>query len=221
MSVPTARRLYLTPGELDLVRRRLDLPAPPGFDVDGGNGSVGRLVQLGVLTDDAVHPSVAAGLAAACAPQVGVHLAAAVGDQRVTAVLGVRGALGGSLVHMGTAAVEVAAWPAAWLAAELSRVVPPLACSGGAPRHLPLPALSEGAPEPAVAALRETVSGSLRATAVAQVVLGQVVWLATQQGWVAVEPAHTRAGVRWATLRPVTPEDLGSALAPLLAAGLA
>jgi hypothetical protein len=92
--VTTARRLYLTPGELDLLRRCLDLPAPPGFGVEGGSGSVARLEQLGVLTEAGVHPSVAAGLVAACAPRVGVLVTAVVPEAEVTAALGVRGAIG-------------------------------------------------------------------------------------------------------------------------------
>jgi hypothetical protein len=220
MTALTARRLVLTPGELDLLRRRLDLPAPPGFAVVGGGGSTARLEQLGVTVDGAVQPAVAAGLVAACAPQVGVLVVATVGQQAMTAALGVRGELGGSLAQAGTAAVEAAVWPAPALGTELARVVPPLGRSDRPDLHLPLADLAAGTTGPAVEELRAAVVGSLRATVVTDAVLGQVVWLATAGGWLAMEPAPTRCARRWATIRPVQPEDLGPALAPYLSTAL-
>jgi hypothetical protein len=52
-------------------------------------------------------------------------------------------------------------------------------------------------------------------------VVGLVVWLATAGGWLALEPAEVRDGLRWATVRPVQPDELAAAVAPLLAAALA
>jgi hypothetical protein len=63
------------------------------------------------------------------------------------------------------------------------------------------------------------VTGTLQATVVAAGVLGQVRWLATEQGWLAVE-AEQRASGRWASVRPVDADDLGSVLAPSLATAL-
>jgi hypothetical protein len=214
--VTAARRLYLTPGELDLLRRRLHLPAPPGFAVDGGSGSTARLEELGVITDGAVHPSVAAGLAAACAPRVGVLLTAVVPSADLTAALGVRGEVGGSVAQAATAAAEVATWPAAALGAELARVVPPLGSHPAPALHLPLDALTARGFEDRFG----PVTGTLQATVVADGVLGQVRWLATEQGWLAVEPAEQGAGSRWASVRPVGVHDLGSLLAPALATAL-
>jgi hypothetical protein len=214
--VSSARRLYLTPGELDLLRRRLDLPAPPGFSVDGGSGSMARLEELGVITSGAVHPSVAAGLVAACAPRVGVLVTASVGDSGVTAALGVRGSVGGSLAQSGSAAAEVATWPATELGAELARVVPPLGAHPAPALHLPLEELTGSAVEGRFG----PVTGALQATVVADGVLGLLRWLATEQGWLAVEPAQWHAGGRQASVRPVLADDLGAELAPYLATAL-
>jgi hypothetical protein len=69
--------------------------------------------------------------------------------------------------------------------------------------------------------LRSEVSGTLTATAIAPpAVLGQVVWLATTGGWLALRPADVRDGVRQVSLTPVTAEDLGAAVAPFIAAGV-
>jgi hypothetical protein len=184
------------------------VPLPPGFTVEAT-----AVTTDGLLLDDQVHPSVAAGLRATCSPQVGVLVRSTAGD--TAAALGGRADLGGSMVRAGESAVEVAAWPAARLGAELVRAVPALGQSSLPARDLPVAAI----PDDAV--LRASVVGALRATVVAPPhVIGQVVWLATRSGWLAVEPAATRAGVRWATLRPVEPADLGAALAPLVAAAL-
>ena len=51
-------------------------------------------------------------------------------------------------------------------------------------------------------------------------VVGQVVWLATRTGWLAVEPLESRAGVRWADVRPAQPDEIGAAVAPLVAVAL-
>jgi hypothetical protein len=167
----------------------------------------------GLLVDGAVHPSVAAGLAATCAPRVGIAMSTSSGG--LAAAFGVRADLGGSLLRAAGSDVEVSAWPALQLGAELARTVPWLGRSDLPVLHLPV---SEIAAHPV---LRATVAGVLRATVVAPGgVVGQVTWLATASGWLALEPAEARSGVRWAQVRPVEPADLGAAVAPLVAAAL-
>jgi hypothetical protein len=80
--------------------------------------------------------------------------------------------------------------------------------------HLPLADL------PQRTELRDTV-GVLRATVVAPpAVVGVVSWLATTTGWLALEPAEWRDGVRWAHVRPVQRDEIGAAVAPLVAGAL-
>lgn len=188
-----AARLVLAPGELALLAALLGLELPPGFLVRDATGDRARLTDLGVLSHGDVHPSVAAGLAAACAPRVGVLVEAAVGAVAVTAALGVRGdggddvgdevgdEVGGSLARLGDAVVEASLWPAVALGRELTRLVPPAAASG-----------------------------RLRATVVAPPdVVGQRLWFADEGGW------------RTLDARPVDAGDLGQDLAPLVGAALA
>jgi hypothetical protein len=152
----TAARLVLAPGELALLASLLRLELPPGFRVQDATGDRSRLTALGVLRAGEVQASVAAGLAAACAPRVGVLVAAAVGEVSVTAALGVRAEVGGSLARVGHAAVEASLWPAVGLGGELARLVPPAAGPG-----------------------------RLRATVVAPPdLVGQRVWFAHDRGWV-------------------------------------
>ncbi|MDX6198845.1 MAG: hypothetical protein QOJ79_1996 [Actinomycetota bacterium] len=203
-----SRRLVLPAGEVSALCARVGLPPPPGFDAEASG-----IHTDGLLLGHAVHPSVAAGLRATCSPRVGVLIRSTVGD--VAAALGVRADLGGSLVRAGDSDVEVAAWPAERLGAELARVVPSLGRSSMPTMHVPIGALADQ-PE-----LRAGVIGSLHATVVAPPsVVGQVVWLATRTGWLAVEPLETRAGVRWADVRPAQPDEIGAALAPLIAGAL-
>jgi hypothetical protein len=95
----------------------IGLLVPPGFESPGA-----PIRTEGLLVDGAVHPSVAAGLIATCSPQIAILARGSVGD--VAAVWGVRGDLGGSMVRAGDSDVEVAAWPAVRLGAELRRAVP-------------------------------------------------------------------------------------------------
>jgi hypothetical protein len=204
----SARRLMLPAGESAAICGRLGLAPPPGFDDEPA-----PIRTAGLLVDGVVHPSVAAGLAATCSPQVGVVITSTVG--RLTGAFGVRGDLGGCMVRADSSDVEVAAWPALRLGEELTRAVPVLGRSPLPSLHLPFEDLA-ACPE-----LAGAVVGTLRATVVAPPQLvGLVVWLATDAGWLALEPAEVRAGVRWATLRPVQPEDIGAAVAPLVASGL-
>jgi hypothetical protein len=205
----SARRLALAPGEPPELCARLGLLIPPGFA-----HRPEPIRTEGLLVDGAVHPSLAAGLVATCAPQVGVLIATSVGD--VAAALGVRGDLGGSMLRAGGSDVEISAWPADQLGRELARAVPPLGAGPRPALHLPLTELG------ARADLHEAVVGTLLATVVAPpAVVGQVRWWATLAGWLALEPGEARDGVRWATVRPVDPHDLGAAVAPLAAAAVA
>jgi hypothetical protein len=197
MTRTTARRLVLAPGELAGMCARLGLELPPAFRA----------------TPDAVgevHPSVAAGLQATCAPAVGVLVSSSFGD----AAFGVRDDLGGSLLRGVESPVEVSVWPAVRLRSELARAVPPLAARPSPPLHLPLDEVPD--------VLRPLTVGFLRATVVAPPhVLGVVVWVATSHGWVWLQPAQVRRGVRWVDVRPVEPADLAGAVAPDIAMALA
>jgi hypothetical protein len=112
-----SRRLVLPAGELAGLCGLLGLLVPPGFEA-----AAARIRTDGLLVDDAVHPSVAAGLVATCSPQLAILARGSAGD--VAAAWGVRGDLGGSMARAGTSDVEVAAWPALRLGAELRRVFP-------------------------------------------------------------------------------------------------
>jgi hypothetical protein len=204
----TRRRLVLPPGEVAALCGRLGLLPPPGFAAEPT-----AIGTDGLLQEGEVHPSVAAGLRATCAPRVWVGLECAALD--LAAALGVRGDLGGSLVRAGDSDVEVAAWPVEHLGVELTRAVPVLGDSAMPRLHLPVNALAD---EPL---LRAEVVGALHATVVAPPhVVGRVTWLATPTGWLCLEPAEVHDGVRWAVVRPVRSDEIGAALAPLVAAAL-
>jgi hypothetical protein len=209
MTTLAARRLLLPLGEVAELCARLGVLLPPGF-----TGVPTSIRSEGLLDDDGVHPSVAAGLIATCAPQVAVLVRSSLGD--LAAAYGIRADLGGSMLRAGDSDVEVSAWPALRLGAELARGMPQLGMSSLPRLHLPLAEISEHAD------LRAAVIGILRVNVVAPPdVIGPVVWLATAAGWLALEPADVHRGVRWATVRPVGPDDLGAAVAPLVAAALA
>lgn len=208
MTALLSRRLMLAPGEPAALCARLRLRLPPGFGAAPGPVGTDELIA-----DGSGAASVATSMAVACSPRVGVLVTSTVGD--VAAAYGVRGELGASLIRAGSSPVELSAWPAQRLGAELARTVPPIGRSSLPLLHLPLADVTER-PE-----VRDVVIGRLRATVAAPPrVLGLVLWLATAEGWLAVEPAQVRDGVRWATVRPADPVDLGAALAPLVAAGL-
>jgi hypothetical protein len=112
-----SRRLVLPIGEVARLCELVGLLIPPGFEAPAT-----PIRTEGLLVDDAVHPSVAAGLLATCSPQIAILARGSVGD--VAAVWGVRGDLGGSMLRAGDSAVEVAAWPVERLGPELRRAVP-------------------------------------------------------------------------------------------------
>lgn len=197
MTSVLAKRLVLPAGQVAGLCAELGLTLSPGFAAEP---LPCELKALG--------PS----LAVVCAPEVSVLVSCSLGSE---AALGVRGDLGSGLIRCGDSDVEASAWPAVRLGAELARAVPSLASRDRVSLHAPL---HEIADHPA---LRAAVRGVLRATVVAPPsVLGVVVWLATDGGWLALEPAGVVAGVRWATVRPVEPHALGLAVAPFVALGL-
>jgi hypothetical protein len=203
-----ARRLLLGAEAVAELCRRLGLAVPPGFASPPGPVGAPALVL-----DGQVHPSVAAGLRATCAPQVGVLLRSSLGD--VAAALGVRDELGGSLLRAAGSRVEVSAWPALELGAELARCLPPLPAAPRQSLQWPLHDLAT-CPE-----LADIAVGTLQATVVRPPqVLGRVTWLATAQGWFSLEAAGVRDGVRWVVVEPVEPADLGPALAPAIGTAL-
>jgi len=205
----TARRLLLPPGEVAELCHRIGLVLPPAFAAERA-----PLHTAGLLRDGAVHPSLAAGLAATCSPQLSVLVASTVGE--VAAALGVRDDLGGSLLRAGPSPVEVAAWPAERLGPELARVVPPLPSGPRPDLHLPVTDLATSQ------VLRRLVVGTLHATVVTSAgVVAQLPWLATAEGWLAVTPAEVRDGVRWVHVRAVEADDLSCCLAPWIAEALA
>lgn len=209
MSVLTPRRLRLPAAEVAELHGLLGLPLPPGFAAERR-----PVTTPGLCVDGKVQPALAAGLTVTCAPRVGVLVRSTVGD--VAAALGVAGDIGGGLLRVGGSAVEVSAWPVPALGAELARCVPPLPSRPRPVLHLPLPEL------PRSAGLRESIVGTLHATVVAPgQVVGQVVWLASRAGWLTLEPAEVRGGVRWVAVRPVEPVDLARCIAPLVAEALA
>ncbi|MCU1590294.1 MAG: hypothetical protein JWP11_1550 [Frankiales bacterium] len=207
MTALLARRLALQPGETASLCARLGLRLPPGID-----RAPRPISTAGVLMDGVVPPALAAGLAVTCAPRVGVHVSTLGG---VAAAFGIRGELGASVMRVGEDGREVSAWSPLRLGEELARCVPPLGTGRAAELHLPL---ADVARSPG---LVDAVLGTLRATVVAPPhVMGHVVWLATASGWLSLEPAEVRDGVRWAVVRPVAPADLGACVAPFVGAAL-
>lgn len=205
----TARRLVLPPGELADLCARIGAQLPPGFEA-----APRRASTSGLVVDGKVRPSVAAGLAATCSPQLGVVMSSTLGG--IAGALGIRDDLGGSMLRADGSDVEVSAWPALRLGDELARSVPALPTGDRPSLHCPLSQIPESGE------LRAAVVGTLRTTVVSPPdIVGQLIWLATTAGWLALEPAEVHDGVRWATVRPVEPADLGAAVAPFVAAALA
>lgn len=180
-----AGRLVLAPGELDLLAGLLGLQLPPGFAVESATGDRRRLTVLGVLAGGRVEAAVATGLIAVCTPQLAVHVAAVTPEVSVTAALGVRDDVGGSLVRTGVAAVEVSLWRAVGLGGELARLVPPAG---------------------------ET--GSLRAIVAAPPhVVGQALWFVRDATWLALEPGGRTREVGPRDLGPAVAPLVDAALA--------
>lgn len=227
-------RLLLSTTALELLRQRALLPPlvlPPGFSLaPTGEGSTDEalalLQRLGVAlpTDDGwtVHPSVASDLQVLGAPEVAVTVRATRPGLDVHACLALSGPRGAGLLRTGDTAVELSAFRATDLAAELSRVVPAAAGDRQAPpvEEVPLDVLLDGSGS----RLQGRTTGTLLATVLAGPragraagVVGTVQWVWDGSGWTGLEALPSRGGRPWVRLAPVEPADLGGWVASLVA----
>lgn len=193
------RRLLLTDAELAVVRG--DLPPPPGWLTAAPAGAgLERLRERG-LADAGPHPALVADLARLAAPELGVLVEARCPDGDVHAAVGVVGVLGTVLRRTGAATVELSAFAAVHLAAELSRLVPATAGRAAA-AELPL---EDAASVRACGLLRATVAGPGGVGCLDWAWLGD----GAGGGWAAVEPAPAGR----LRLRPVSATDLAPGVA--------
>jgi hypothetical protein len=223
---PASRRLVLTADELAVLVAGLPEGAalPPGVAPGPAADPAAARQALharGLLVDGRPHPAVRDDLLRLAAPEVAVLLevAAPVADARAAVV--VHGPLGAALVRAGDA-VELSAFAAPALAAELARLVPPATGSVPAAGTVPLQALVDP-DSPAGAGLRARAEGALRAVVVAGGgrAAGVVdwVWLRGVEGtggWAALEP-HPGGSQPQVRVVPVGAEDLAGAVAPSVA----
>jgi len=230
----TAKRLLLSTTALELVRQRA-LPAPlvlpPGFTLElTGEGStdeaVALLRRLGVALPDgdgwSVHPGVADDLLVLGAPEVAVTVTASRPGLDVHACLALSGPRGAGLLRTGDSAVQLSAFPAVELAAELARVVPASADAAARPEseEVPLDMLLDGSGSRlgsrTTGTLHATVYAGPRADRAAGLV-GSVEWVWDGRAWTGLEALPSRAGRPWVRLVPVLPTDLGPWVASLVA----
>ena len=204
----TARRLLLSAGELEAVRRQvLDAPLPPGFDLLPQEGAVPPQVV--------VHPAVADDLRVLARPEVALTVRARRPGLEVTACVALSGPRGAGLLRTGETAVQLSCFPATALAGELARVVPaPLSAERPPAQQVPLDVLLAGGQGTRVAASK----GVLHATVLTvSGPVGSVEWAWDGRGWIGLEPLPAREGRPWVGLVPVGPGDLAAWVAPLLA----
>jgi hypothetical protein len=230
--------------------------APPGLPPDlrpTAEPAAGTLAERGIVdaAGDPVPP-VAVNLAL-LASRRWLRIEIGAGPLGLRALFALGDPLAASLVTLAGGAVELSLFEAAHLGAELLRAVPPAeqlatgasrvrrALSAAPPPALPgrrpLAGLSDVDIPSALGVLRCLVTGP----AAGGLVVGQVVWLATEAGWVglapepafAPEPASAPKPAsapepasgpeRWVRLVPVRRADFGAWIAPyvaqLLAAG--
>lgn len=232
-----ARRLLLSTDALELLRRRAlepPLALPPGFALDAvstaadSGDALEALVQDGAAVLDpggewSVHPSVAGDLHVLAVPELAVIVRAARPGLDVTACLAVSGPRGAGLLRTGDTAVQLSAFAATGLADELARVVPAPVPGAARPtaEEVPLDQLLDGTGS----RLHGRVTGTLHATVVsgsgpdrAGGVVGSVEWVWDGAGWTGLQALPSRGGRPWVRLVPVEPADLGSWIAPLVAA---
>jgi hypothetical protein len=204
------------------------------------------LTERGVLINagTGVHPSVGTNLEVWAAPAALIHIELSVRSRGLRAVYAVRALLGGSLFTLADYAVELSLFPAVSLGQELVRAVPDApertvsyakikqALAGTEPLdppvrgRLPLSVLAEYGRSNSVAAeLTARTIGVLRCLAIEgtaaphdadTVLVGEVVWLLTDTGWIGLHPSPDRSERQAVDLVPVSRDQLGSWLAPYL-----
>lgn len=232
-----ARRLLLSAGGLELLRRRVLVPPltlPPGFEPAPAAVREGHvldeLLRCGAARSAQpgeweVHPSVGGDLHVLAVPEVAVGVRATRPGLDVTACVAVSGPRGAGLLRTDDAAVQLSAFPAEDLAGELARAVPAPqpGAAPPAPEEVALDALLHGSGS----RLRGRVCGTLRATVLRGPaagrpgdVVGSVQWVWDGAGWVGLEPLPSRGGRPWVRLVPVVPADLHPWTSGLVAAAL-
>ncbi len=242
-----ARRLALTSAEWAvLVDGRLtDLP--PGFAVPEvadarRDDAVASLVRREVLlpADGAGParpvPAVAGNLEVLRRPVVSVRLDVSGRAGARSAWFAVARRFVAGVLTLPGGGVDLSLAPDVGLGAELARAVPDAVAGAGtdaAPSgRLPLGLLddgawpSDGAPAPGETALAEELrrrtAGSLSCLVLGRagssVGAGQVSWLATDGGWVGLRPLINGSPRRLVDVVPVQPTDLGTWVAPAVAA---
>jgi hypothetical protein len=239
--------LSLNGPQWSVLCRTAGLPEPSGFgptravSEDELASARAALTEQGVLDDAGeagLHPSLSANLAIWAMPAVIVRVDVWMRDRGLRAAYAVQGQLGASLFTLADDGVELSLFAAADLGFELRRCVPDLPAdtvgrstmsrlvpgTGSARVHgrLPLAVLTDGA-VPGDEVRGRTV-GVLQCLAVGgppgdtgSAVAGNVVWVATDAGWVGVSPHPDGTGRRLVDLVPVQPEAIGGWLAPHLA----
>ena len=193
------------------------------------------------LATDALHPSVAANLVVLARPEVLIRTDVSLADGALLAVHTIAGQLGASLFAAVGGGAELSMFAATDLGRELTRVVPAPQPQGprigeslGEPAsdqltgRLPLAALEDpkaatGEHERLAGEVDRRTNGVLRTLVTAPpdsaetgLRVGQVVWLATNTGWVGARPETAINGERMVSLEPVQDADLGAWVAPYI-----
>lgn len=203
----SARRLLLSADDLARLQQHCGARLPPGFALSGA--------VAGPLSHRLAHPAVAADLAVLAGPELAVLLRATRPGLTVTACLAVAGPRGAGLLRTGDALVQLSAFPAGDIAAELARAVP-VGRIGRSTEVVPLDVLLG----PSGSRLHGRAAGALRAVVAGRTaaVAGSVEWVWDGAGWTSLEPLPSHHGRPMVRLEQVGPEDLAGRLAPLLAA---
>ena len=243
-----ARRLVLSAAEWAvLVRDRLPDPlpgfAPAAVEPADERAAAADLVARGVLQAGDRRPvaAVAAQLEVLLRPAVTlrVHVHGPGGERRAWLAVGTGVVVG--VLTLAAGGVELSLAPVVRLGAELVRAVPDaVSVTGhpppgeGTPRpvgRVPLALLADArdADGPAddderavVRDLERRTAGSLDCLVLGrtggQLGAGQVCWLATDAGWVGLRPVLDGGPRRQVDLVPVEPAELGTWVAPTVAA---